>query len=58
MEDSNLRAQIISFCVTLALLAVSTFVFRDVSLIDYLLMAVSAAELTGIVITLVKAHKK
>ena len=58
MEDSNLKAQIICFCVTLALLAVSAFVFRDVSLIDYLLMAVGTAELIGIVIALVKAHRK
>ena len=58
MEDGNLKAQIVSFCVTLALLAVSAFAFRDFSLIDYLLMAVAVAELMGIVITLVKARKK
>ena len=57
MKKDSLKIQIICFCVTLILLAISVFVFKNVKHSDYILAVVAVLELIGIILTLVKRKK-
>ena len=57
MKKGNLKVQIICFCVTLVLLAISVFVFKDMKTSDYVLIAIAVLELIGIIVTLTQRKK-
>ena len=57
MKKDSLKVQIICFCVTLILLAISVFVFKNVKHSDYILAVLAVLELIGIILTLVKRKK-
>lgn len=57
MKKDSLKVQIICFCVTLVLLFISVFVFKNVMHSDRILMVLAVLELIGIVLTLMKRKK-
>ena len=58
MEGVSLKSQVISFCITLVLILISVFVFKNVTIVDYILMILGAVELIMIIMMLVKRKKK
>ena len=58
MKNNTLKVQIICFCVTLILLAVSMFLFRSMKSSDYVLIVCAVLELIGILFTLSKNKKQ
>ena len=52
MKNDHLVLQIVCFCFTLVLLAISFFAFKDDVKADIVLVIVGVPELIGIVITL------
>ena len=57
MEGVSLKSQVISFCITLVLILISVFVFKNVTIVDYILMILGAVELIMIIMMLVKRKK-
>jgi len=52
-----LKSQLFSFGLTLVILAISIFVFKQVDIWDYILIGVGALELIGIIVTLVRGKQ-
>jgi len=57
MKNDHLVLQIVCFCFTLALLAISFFAFKDDVKADIVLIIVGVLELIGIIITLLQRRK-
>lgn len=55
--NKSLKSQLLSFGFTLVILAISIFGFKQMNVIDYILIGVGVLELIGIVIALVQGKK-
>jgi len=55
--NTSLRNQLISFGITLVLLAVSLFAFKSFDWTDYILIGIGSIELIQLIVTLVKMKK-
>ena len=54
MKKRSLKSQLISFCFTLVLIALSVFVFKNVNWIDYIIIGIGVLELIEIIVTIAK----